>query len=213
MSKLAATGEVPTVRSLAPQGGGAFGLVPIVTVVANVTDVNGAVLDLTRRIQALLGEQDAVDMDGAVLDLTRRIQALVGEPRTLPRSTMEAGELRIDVDAHRVTVSGEEVLLTALEFKLLVMLASRRERVQSRGTLLSDVWSCSPQSKTRTVDTHVKRLREKLRSAGRFIRTIRGTGYLFTEVPSRARHGSREGSARSSGSAMTALRAAAGAGG
>jgi len=75
---------------------------------------------------------------------------------------IEAGELRIDKEAHRVTVGGEEISLTALEFKLLVTLTERRDRVQARGTLLSDVWAIDAKSFHRTVDTHVKRLRDKL---------------------------------------------------
>jgi len=213
MSKLTATGEVLMVRGPVPQGAAPYGLVPIVTVVANAPDVNGALLDLIRRVEALLGEQHAADVNGALLDLRRRIQALLGEPRPFVGSAIDVGELRIDVDAHRVSVGGEEVLLTALEFKLLVMLASRRERVQSRSTLLREVWFCSPESKTRTIDTHVKRLREKLRNAGRFIRTIRGTGYLFSELPSKAGCWPRGAAPRSSDRGIPALRPAAGAGG
>ena len=73
--------------------------------------------------------------------------------------------------------------LTALEFKLLVTLTERRDRVQARGTLLTDVWSIDAEVASRTVDTHVKRLRDKLGSAGRFIETVRGVGYRFSETP------------------------------
>jgi two-component system phosphate regulon response regulator PhoB len=73
------------------------------------------------------------------------------------------------------------VVLTALEFKLLVTLTERRDRVQARGTLLSDVWSMDSEIASRTVDTHVKRLRDKLGTAGRFIQTVRGVGYRFSE--------------------------------
>ena len=72
------------------------------------------------------------------------------------------GPLKIDLDGHRVYVLGEEIVLTATEFKLLHTLASRHGRVQTRGTLLQDVWDMPPDINTRTVDTHVKRLREKL---------------------------------------------------
>jgi two-component system phosphate regulon response regulator PhoB len=80
-------------------------------------------------------------------------------------------------------VSGEEISLTALEFKLLVTLTERRDRVQARGTLLSDVWAIDAEIASRTVDTHVKRLRDKLGTAGRFIETVRGVGYRFSETP------------------------------
>jgi len=73
--------------------------------------------------------------------------------------------------------------LTALEFRLLVTLHDRRNRVLTRDTLLDDVWGIDADITTRTVDTHVKRLREKLGPAGRFIQTVRGVGYRFAESP------------------------------
>jgi two-component system phosphate regulon response regulator PhoB len=129
----------------------AEGLVPIVTFVAKADDVNGALRELASKIQALLEEQ-----------------------------TSPAGSV-FDLDGHTVTVRGEEVFLTALEFKLLATLVTRRDRVQTRSKLLGDVWACSTLNKTRTVDTHIKRLRDKLGSAGRFIHTIRGAGYRLSE--------------------------------
>jgi two-component system phosphate regulon response regulator PhoB len=87
--------------------------------------------------------------------------------------------LRIDDDAHRVFVDGAEVPLTSTEFKLLLVLARRAGRVQTRGMLLEDVWNMPPDLNTRTVDTHVKRLREKLGTAGVLVETVRGVGYRF----------------------------------
>jgi len=87
------------------------------------------------------------------------------------------GDLVIDVPAHRVEVQGQEILLTALEFRLLLDLASRAGRVQSRDALLERVWGYSPNVETRTVDTHVKRLREKLGVSAEQIETVRGVGY------------------------------------
>jgi DNA-binding response OmpR family regulator len=95
--------------------------------------------------------------------------------------TVELGDLRIEKHAHRVLVADREVTLTSLEFRLLVTLVDRRDRVQSRGTLLNDVWGYHPSSRTRTVDTHVRRLRNKLGSARQFIHTVRGAGYRFSE--------------------------------
>ena len=71
----------------------------------------------------------------------------------------------------------------ALEFKLLGTLYDRRDRVQTRGSLLEDVWGASSEMATRTVDTHVKRLREKLGAAGDYIETVRGVGYRFIARP------------------------------
>jgi DNA-binding response OmpR family regulator len=95
--------------------------------------------------------------------------------------TVEVGDLRIEKHAHRVLVAGSEVALTSLEFRLLVTLVNRRDRVQSRGILLNDVWELPSSSRTRTVDTHVRRLRDKLGAAGQFIHTVRGVGYRFSD--------------------------------
>ena len=90
------------------------------------------------------------------------------------------GALRIDLAGFRAFVDDEEIALTATEFKLLQTLAARPGRVQSRGTLLQDVWDMAPDTNTRTVDTHVKRLREKLGTAAFHLETVRGVGYRFS---------------------------------
>jgi two-component system phosphate regulon response regulator PhoB len=89
------------------------------------------------------------------------------------------GELEIDGPRHQVTISGEAVVLTATEFKLLELLARRRGRVQTRERLLQDVWGYENPIDSRTVDTHMRRLREKLGDTARFLETIRGVGYRF----------------------------------
>ncbi len=112
---------------------------------------------------------------GAVL---RRAQA----PQAAdPSQRLVLGKLTIDTARHRVAVEEEDIPLTALEFKLLLDLASRRGRVQSRDSLLDRVWGYSPGIETRTVDTHVKRLREKLGAASDYIETVRGVGYRIRE--------------------------------
>ena len=93
------------------------------------------------------------------------------------------GVLKVDVPGHRAWVEEEEIRLTALEFRLLVTFHSRRGRVQTRERLLSDVWGYQAEVTTRTVDTHVKRLREKLGAAGDYIETVRGVGYRFRSTP------------------------------
>ena len=92
-----------------------------------------------------------------------------------------AGKLTIDSDRHLVLVSGEPVELTATEFKLLSILASRRGRVQNREQLLRDVWEYDSYIDTRTVDTHMRRLRSKLGAAADYLGTVRGVGYRFAE--------------------------------
>lgn len=95
------------------------------------------------------------------------------------RAEAGGGVLRLDAEAHRAFVDDEEVPLTATEFKLLRTLAARPGRVQSRGALLEEVWEVPPDLNTRTVDTHMKRLREKLGAAANLIETVRGVGYRF----------------------------------
>lgn len=92
---------------------------------------------------------------------------------------LKIGPLVVDLAAHSVTVAGKAVELTATEFKLLATLAQRRGRVQSRDQLLRDVWEYDVAIDTRTVDTHMRRLREKLGRAGDYLDTVRGVGYRF----------------------------------
>ena len=133
-----------------------------------------------------LGADDYVTKPFSVRELILRVKAVLkrGERRS---DNMEVqrqfGELKIDVDSHEVFVNDEQVSLTALEFKLLRQLVDRRGRVQSRDQLLSDVWGYSSDVTTRTVDTHIKRLREKLGGMGKYVQTIRGVGYKFTRSP------------------------------
>ena len=87
------------------------------------------------------------------------------------------GALTIDPERHRVTVRNEEINLTSTEFKLLQTMAERVGRMQGREQLLRDVWGYSSSADTRTVDTHITRLRNKLGEAGEMIRTVRGFGY------------------------------------
>jgi two-component system, OmpR family, phosphate regulon response regulator PhoB len=97
------------------------------------------------------------------------------------RPPESVGAIRVDVEAHRAYVGGAEVVLTPLEFRLLVTLMARVGRVQSREQLLTDVWEMSSEIETRTVDTHVKRLREKLGEARDLLETVRGVGYRLVE--------------------------------
>jgi two-component system phosphate regulon response regulator PhoB len=152
-------------------------LVPIIMVTAKAEEID-------RIVGFELGADDYVVKPFSVRELMLRIDAVLRRGKTTEQRVIEVAELHIDKEAHRVTVGGQEILLTALEFKLLVTLTERRDRVQARGTLLSDVWSMDSEIASRTVDTHVKRLRDKLGTAGRFIETVRGVGYRFSETPS-----------------------------
>ncbi len=117
-----------------------------------------------------------------VRNILRRIaQAQAGVP-----DVMKVGPVLIDRSAHRVTVDGVELDLTPTEFKLLMTLAERRGRVQSRRHLLETVWDAAPDIQTRTVDMHVQRLRTKLGAAGDMIETVRGFGYRLRAAQSRS---------------------------
>jgi two-component system phosphate regulon response regulator PhoB len=132
-----------------------------------------------------LGADDYVTKPFSVRELILRIKAILKrkvQKTEVTEVEREFGELRIDSDSHEVFVNDEEVSLTALEFRLLKQLVDRRGRVQTRDQLLSDVWGYSADITTRTVDTHIKRLREKLGPIGKYVQTIRGVGYKFTRT-------------------------------
>lgn len=136
-----------------------------------------------------LGADDYVTKPFSVRELMLRIQAVLrraGAPDGAKTDVVEFGCLRVDRDAHRIWVGDAEVELTALEFKLLLTLYDRRNRVQTRSALLDDVWGIQADITTRTVDTHVKRLREKLDKARDYVETVRGVGYRFVGSPDEA---------------------------
>jgi two-component system phosphate regulon response regulator PhoB len=134
-----------------------------------------------------LGAEDYVVKPFSVRELLLRIDVILRRSRGEPaaQSPVQFGLLRIDREAHRIFVGDREVELTALELRLLLTLFDRKNRVQSRTALLDDVWGIEAAITTRTVDTHVKRLREKLGEAGDYIETVRGVGYRFAETPER----------------------------
>ena len=142
--------------------------------------------EIDRIVGLELGADDYVTKPFSVRELLLRVQAVLrrapsGEPASV--EPVVFGRLRIDYTAHRAWVDEHEVTLTALEMRLLWTLYQRRGRVQSRGTLLDDVWDADPENNTRTVDTHVKRLREKLGTAGEYVETVRGVGYRLAAEP------------------------------
>ena len=133
-----------------------------------------------------LGADDYVTKPFSVRELILRIKAVLkrgAEKKETLEVQRQFGELTMDIDSHEVFVNNEQIILTALEFRLLRQLVDRRGRVQSRDQLLSDVWGYSSEVTTRTVDTHIKRLREKLGTMGKYVQTIRGVGYKFSRTP------------------------------
>jgi two-component system phosphate regulon response regulator PhoB len=145
------------------------------------------------RIRGLsLGADDYLSKPFSPQELSLRVNALLrrlGAPAVYGGSTLSAGPITIDRSAHRVLLDGQELTLTATEYKLLLTLVERRGRVQTRPQLLETVWEAQPDIQTRTVDMHVQRLRSKLGETGKLIETVRGFGYRFrsTERGSRQR--------------------------
>ncbi len=137
-----------------------------------------------------LGADDYVTKPFSVRELILRVKAILKRNTKTSNPSNQTheinrnfGSLKINVESHEVFINDEEIILTALEFKLLRQLVERRGRVQTRDQLLTDVWGYSSDVTTRTVDTHIKRLREKLGSMGKYVQTIRGVGYKFSRNP------------------------------
>ena len=143
--------------------------------------------ELDRVIGFELGADDYVTKPFSVRELILRVKAILkrraSEERQPADPSQTFGALTLNLEAHQVFINDLEVGFTALEFRLLKHLIDRKGRVQSRDQLLEEVWGYSAEVTTRTVDTHIKRLREKLGSAGEYIQTIRGVGYRFSKTP------------------------------
>ena len=153
----------------------------------NEVNENVAVVMLTAKSEEVdrivgfeLGADDYVTKPFSVRELILRVKVLLKKRSDdIDQNLLVFGPIAMNLDAHDVSVEGKNILLTALEFKLLKHLLKRKGRVQTRDQLLGDVWGYSSEVTTRTVDTHIKRLREKLGKPGELIQTIRGVGYRF----------------------------------
>ena len=128
-----------------------------------------------------LGADDYVTKPFSVRELILRVKVLLKKrtDNSANEQILKYGPISMNLEAHDVSVYEQSIILTALEFKLLKHLLKRKGRVQTRDQLLGDVWGYSSEVTTRTVDTHIKRLREKLGKPGELIQTIRGVGYRF----------------------------------
>ncbi|MBI3878546.1 MAG: response regulator transcription factor [Verrucomicrobia bacterium] len=152
--------------------------VPIVMLTAKAAEID-------RVLGLELGADDYVTKPFSPRELVLRVKSLLRRGQAAADSAkpeqIRIGELLIDIPRHLVSVNNKRVELTATEFKLVSTLAQRRGRVQSREQLLRDVWEYDSMIDTRTVDTHMRRLREKLGRAAKYLDTVRGVGYRFVE--------------------------------
>ncbi len=152
--------------------------IPVIMVTARTEEVD-------RVVGFEIGADDYITKPFSTRELLLRLRAVLRrfQPAQKDAPSLVFGALRIDEAAHKVWVDEERIELTALEFRLLATLLERKGRVQSRDVLLSDVWGIHSGIETRTVDTHVKRLRQKLGPAGDYLDTVRGVGYRFRVSP------------------------------
>jgi DNA-binding response OmpR family regulator len=139
--------------------------------------------ELDRVLGLELGADDYISKPFSPRELVLRIKKILerGQSQAQEPERYRFGDLLIDGARHLVTWRSKKIDLTATEFKLLSLLAARRGRVQSRDQLLRDVWDYHSVIDTRTVDTHMRRLREKLGTAAKYLDTVRGVGYRFVE--------------------------------
>jgi two-component system phosphate regulon response regulator PhoB len=150
--------------------------IPIIMLTAKAAEID-------RVLGLELGADDYVTKPFSPRELVLRIRKILDhrKPAAEKRETIRLGDLQVDVAKHLVTWRGKPIDLTATEFKLLTVLVQRVGRVQSRDQLLRDVWEYDSLIDTRTVDTHMRRLREKLGPAAKHLDTVRGVGYRFVE--------------------------------
>lgn len=150
--------------------------VPIIMLTAKGEEVD-------RIVGFELGADDYVVKPFSPRELVLRVKAILKRKKhpEITKDILGAGQLIVDITRHKVTIDKKKIELTPMEFKLLVTLMQRKGKAQSRDKLLDDVWDISADVTTRTIDTHIKRLRQKLGKAGKFIETIRGLGYRFSE--------------------------------
>jgi two-component system phosphate regulon response regulator PhoB len=150
--------------------------IPILMLTAKAAEID-------RVLGLEIGADDYVTKPFSPRELVLRIKKILqrGETKAENRDSLRFGDLQIDIPKHSAAWKGKPIDLTATEFKLLTILAQRAGRVQTRDTLLRDVWEYDSLIDTRTVDTHMRRLREKLGAAAKYLDTVRGVGYRFAE--------------------------------
>jgi two-component system phosphate regulon response regulator PhoB len=150
--------------------------IPIIMLTAKAAEID-------RVLGLELGADDYLTKPFSPRELLLRIKKILarGQTEEKLRDQLRFGDLLIDVPRHIASWKGKTIELTATEFRLLTVLSQRAGRVQSRDQLLRDVWEYDSLIDTRTVDTHMRRLREKLGPASKHLDTVRGVGYRFME--------------------------------
>ncbi len=139
--------------------------------------------EIDRVVGFEMGADDYVVKPFSMRELLLRVKAVLRRGVVEPAVTkvLAFGSLHIDMERHEVLVAGQDIVLTSTEYKLLLTLAERQGRLQSRDRLLDDVWGYAADVDSRTVDTHITRLRGKLGVAGDLIKTVRGFGYKLEQ--------------------------------
>ena len=149
---------------------------PIIMLTAKAAEID-------RVLGLELGADDYLTKPFSPRELLLRVKKMLARSQTeeKPKEQLRFGDLLIDLPRHIVTWKNKPIEMTATEFKLITVLAQRSGRVQSRDQLLRDVWEYDSLIDTRTVDTHMRRLREKIGPASKHLDTVRGVGYRFVE--------------------------------
>jgi two-component system phosphate regulon response regulator PhoB len=152
--------------------------IPIIMLTAKAEEVD-------RVVGLELGADDYVTKPFSPREIALRVKGVLrrASGKSTPAEILKFADITVDIAKHEVTLKGKVVDLTATEFKLLTTLLERRGRVQSRDRLLTDVWGYEGDVDTRTVDTHMRRLREKMGKAADYVETVRGVGYRFADAP------------------------------
>lgn len=150
--------------------------IPIIMLTAKGEEVD-------RIVGLELGVDDYIVKPFSPRELVLRVKAILRRGRTKEstKQVLSVGDLTLDIPRHKVTVDGKTVDLTSMEFKLLMTLLKNKSRVQTRDYLLEEVWELNNDVTTRTIDTHIKRLRQKLGPASNYIETVRGLGYRLSD--------------------------------
>ena len=145
---------------------------PVIMVTAKSTE-----LDMIKGLED--GADDYIKKPFSVMELITRVKALLRRTETDEAGVLDVGEIELNHERHAVTVSGEQVELTFKEYELLRYLMANKNIVLSRDSIVLKVWGTEFEGESRTVDMHIKTLRQKLGDAGSRIRTVRNVGYVI----------------------------------